>query len=305
MRTLCTTNGRVRTAASVDTRICCHQARPSTSAAAPKSRRSFANGVLRNLLRKRDDESLPTLSDDESLTRTQRLAIETSTPNWLLSDLSAGNGAPLASFDDLEAWAHASQERPPITLRINRKRTTRDRVAEELTAHGLSVEPVDGLADALLLERAVARSPRCRDLQTAFGVCRTWARNASRCWRRRRYRTMVSRGASSICALRQVGRALTSPSSLAMVAVLSVEVHARKARLIEQSCARLGHAEAVDVQVADATDATALQGLLESKRLVRWCGRGRRSTRRAPVWAPCAAIRSIVAARPTQKRWTP
>ena len=230
-----------------------------------KSQRSFANGVLRNLLRKRDDESLPTLSDDESLTRTQRLAIETSTPNWLLSDLSTGDGAPLASFNDLEAWAHASQERPPITLRINRKRTTRDRVAEELTAHGLSVEPVDGLADALLLEAgggAVTSLPGFAD--GLWSVQDVGAQCVALLAAPALSDNGEPRRVLDLCAA-PGGKSTHLAELVGDGGVLSVEVHARKARLIEQSCARLGHAEAVDVQVADATDSTALQGLLESK----------------------------------------
>ena len=53
----------------------------------PQAQRKFVNGVLRNLARQRDTLRAP--SEDPTLQPLAALAIETSTPEWLLRNLSS------------------------------------------------------------------------------------------------------------------------------------------------------------------------------------------------------------------------
>ena len=80
----------------------------------PVAQRRFVNGVLRNLARRREVLRSPS---DSALPPLAALAVTTSTPEWLLRALgersSGGEDPLLATFDEVSAWAHATQERPP------------------------------------------------------------------------------------------------------------------------------------------------------------------------------------------------
>ena len=100
-----------------------------------RAQRSFTNGVLRNLARARDAGRLPSPSDDASLSPLEALAIESSMPLWVLKELE-GSGL-LGSFEELRAFAIASQQRPALTLRVNPRRATTDHVVALLADAGV------------------------------------------------------------------------------------------------------------------------------------------------------------------------
>ncbi len=107
------------------------------------------NGLLRACLRRRESlpqgaapwEPLPLPADPAA-----SLALRGSLPHWLATGLLEwlpGDGA--------EAFARAANQPPPLDLRVNRLRATREGVIEALAAAGVSAEPLPGLPWGLCL----------------------------------------------------------------------------------------------------------------------------------------------------------
>ncbi len=102
--------------------------------------KGLVNGVLRNFLRRRDD-LLADLEHDP-VTRW-------SMPRWLLDTWRQ---------DWPDAWqqiARCANDYPPLVLRINRQRTTRDQYLALLQAAGLQADSVAGAEDAVVLAQAM------------------------------------------------------------------------------------------------------------------------------------------------------
>lgn len=92
----------------------------------------FVNGVLRNVIRK-----LPTLRwPDPDREGTKALAILHSHPEWLVREWTEGFG-PQEAVRLMEA----SNRIPPLTVRVNTLKATRDELAEALAAEGVKTEP--------------------------------------------------------------------------------------------------------------------------------------------------------------------
>ena len=88
----------------------------------------FVNGVLRNLLRRKNSEAQAPSTDDSSAT----LATELSHPEWLVQRWLAEFG-----LSDATALMRANNERAPLVLRANRLRCGRDELLARLRAHGI------------------------------------------------------------------------------------------------------------------------------------------------------------------------
>lgn len=91
----------------------------------------FVNGCLRELARQKAEDKLPPLPLDPVL----RLAVETSHPAWMAGRLAESYG-----FDRASELLHASDQAPPLTLRVNALRLRRDELAGRLHKAGLHVE---------------------------------------------------------------------------------------------------------------------------------------------------------------------
>jgi len=76
-------------------------------------------------------------------------AVAHSVPDWLHARLSTDWPAAL------DTLLVQQNERAPMTLRVNRRRTEPQAMAEALAAEGIATKPLTGWADALVLEKPV------------------------------------------------------------------------------------------------------------------------------------------------------
>jgi 16S rRNA (cytosine967-C5)-methyltransferase len=104
--------------------------------------RGFANGVLRALARLGPPWPLPTGTDRSSV------AIRTSHPDWIVDTIMDAYG------DDAIATLELDDEPPPVTLRVNRLRTSPEEVMAELRGAGVEVERGTLLPDALVVRHS-------------------------------------------------------------------------------------------------------------------------------------------------------
>ena len=103
----------------------------------------FVNAVLRSFARRAPREREPAAPRDPL----EALATRCSFPTWLAARWVAAFGR-----EEAEALMRASNERPPLTLRANALRTTRDALAERLAAEeGLAVRPTRHAPEGLVV----------------------------------------------------------------------------------------------------------------------------------------------------------
>ncbi|HEY3368589.1 MAG TPA: 16S rRNA (cytosine(967)-C(5))-methyltransferase RsmB [Symbiobacteriaceae bacterium] len=109
----------------------------------------FVNGVLRNFLRK-----LPTLPwPDPAEDPVGALSVLHSHPEWLVEAWSGRYGT-----EEAIRLMEASNRVPPLTIRANRTKGTREQVAEALAAEGVKTEPAPLSPDGLIVHDLTAVS---------------------------------------------------------------------------------------------------------------------------------------------------
>lgn len=106
--------------------------------------RGLVNGVLRNFLRQR--ETLSAALADDAVARAQH-------PDWWLAHLQA------AYPQDWPAIVAAGNEPPPMALRVNLRRCSRDEYQARLAAAGIPATPVGEAGLALAKPLPVERLP--------------------------------------------------------------------------------------------------------------------------------------------------
>ncbi len=99
----------------------------------------LVNGVLRALLR----EEPPEVRGRDDI---ETLSIRYSHPRWLVEEFAGRLG-----LEGAEALLEADNRQPPTTAQVNTLKTTPERLAEELRAAGVEVEPHPWLSGCLLL----------------------------------------------------------------------------------------------------------------------------------------------------------
>ncbi|WP_290634295.1 16S rRNA (cytosine(967)-C(5))-methyltransferase RsmB [Aquisalimonas sp.] len=129
----------------LDTRIPEHAAVSETVAAARTLGRRWAGGLVNAVLRRclREREALKAGWQSEDTARYAH-------PRWLLDAYRD------AWPHDWQALADANNQRPPMTLRVNRRHTTRAAYHQALRDSGLAAEPHPLADDALVLDEPVA-----------------------------------------------------------------------------------------------------------------------------------------------------
>ena len=119
-----------------------------TRGAKKQSATGFVNAVLRSTLRNRQRLPLPERPDDpvdreRALTY---LGVTHSHPDWLAARWLARYG-----FHDAERWVRFNNETPPLTIRANRLRVTRDQLAASLARDEVATEPTQFAPDGLIV----------------------------------------------------------------------------------------------------------------------------------------------------------
>ena len=118
---------------------------------------ALVNAVLRNLLRRKEDFSLPIEFDDPAVS----IAVNTSHPKWLVRRW-------IERFGENEALllARANNAVPPMTLRVNTLKTSREELLEMLTLNGIAAAPTISSPDGIRLKdvRAYSDLSFCRGL---------------------------------------------------------------------------------------------------------------------------------------------
>jgi 16S rRNA (cytosine967-C5)-methyltransferase len=106
----------------------------------------FVNAVLRETLRNRHRLPLPVRPDDSSnlTAAVQYLGITHSHPDWLVSRWLDRYGLANA-----ERWVQFNNETPPLTIRANRLRLTREQLAAALVQDEIETEPTPYAPDGL------------------------------------------------------------------------------------------------------------------------------------------------------------
>jgi 16S rRNA (cytosine967-C5)-methyltransferase len=103
----------------------------------------LVNAVLRNYLRRRDTISFPDISTNP----TAAIATRHSQPEWLVEQWIEQLGV-----SEAQQLAEASSQQPPLTLRVNTLRSTRDELIQEFEQQGIEATPCrfspDGIAIA-------------------------------------------------------------------------------------------------------------------------------------------------------------
>lgn len=107
------------------------------------SAKNLINAILRRFLR----EGKPLFLPDPQKDRAAYIKAAYSCPEWLYSRWVGQYGA-----DTAEALAKAALEKPPLTLRVNRLKTTVASLCEKLRGEGAEAEPHPWLSDAVIIK---------------------------------------------------------------------------------------------------------------------------------------------------------
>jgi 16S rRNA (cytosine967-C5)-methyltransferase len=119
-----------------------------TRGARKQSASGFVNAVLRTMLRQRRHLPLPARPESSSDrgAAVQYLGITHSHPDWL-----AARWLERYGLDAAEAWVRFNNETPPLTVRANRLRLSRDQLRTALADHGVETEPTRFAPDGLFV----------------------------------------------------------------------------------------------------------------------------------------------------------
>jgi 16S rRNA (cytosine967-C5)-methyltransferase len=107
-----------------------------------RGRGALVNAILRNYLRKRDGIALP----DQSKDAVSHLAVACSHPRWLLEKWIA-----LFGEEEAECLCHANNVIPPVTVRINTLKTSRQTLLADMRNRGWKATAASYAPDAVHL----------------------------------------------------------------------------------------------------------------------------------------------------------
>ena len=196
----------------------------------------YVNGLLRSVAREKGKISLP---ED----KTERMSVEYSCPQWLTEKLVCQYGA-----DTCEKILKASQEKFPVSLRVNRLRATAEELQKRLETEGITALPDPNHPYRLLVEGAlnVAESQAYRD--GLYSIQNSSSMAAIEMLSPKPGDTILD-----LCAAPGGKTAYAAELMENRGKVVAFDIHPHKTKLIAKSAKRLG-ISIVEVSVQDATE---------------------------------------------------
>ncbi len=194
------------------------------------------NGVLRNVLR----AGMPHFAEIEPAAK--RISIETSHPQWLVE-----RWIELFGPEETLQICQLNNTPAPVTVRINRTKTTREEAIELLLDQGVTAKPSTVAPDGLEIERGSVQKTDLIDrgylsLQDESSMLVARALGAE-----------ASDHVLDSCAA-PGGKAMHIAEGLTTGTLQALDLHPHKIKLIEQQATRLGlttvQAEALDARKA-------------------------------------------------------
>lgn len=233
----------------------------------------FTNGVLRQLARLRESGTLP---DPYKMIAQplQALATATSHPLWMIESVAKQLGPEQA-----RQWAEHNNQSPPLSLRINRLKISREAYAARLTEAGYEVEIPAGFPDTVWI-RGAGSVPALPGYDAGEFVVQDAAATLVG------YLAAPEPGSFTLDVCAAPGGKSTHLGELTgdQGTVLATDVHPGKARLIAENAQRLG-LKSVHAAVLDATDVQAIAALLQHHK--------RREVDLAVIDAPCSGLGTL------------
>lgn len=202
----------------------------------------FVNGVLRNLIRKLPTLAWPDPADDPD----EALAVAHSYPTWLVAHWRERYGQ-----DEAIRLLEAGNQVPPLTVRANRLKATREQVAEALAAEGVKTEPtryspqglvIHDLTSASYLDRLKAMKQGLFTVQDESSMLVAKVLDPQPGW------TVIDVAAAPGGKSTHLAELMENQGQ-----VIAVDIHAHKVELIVQNAQRLG-AEIVQGVCMDARE---------------------------------------------------
>jgi len=234
----------------------------------------FVNGVLRNFLRR-----LPTLPwPDPAADPVGALAVQHSHPEWLVRQWSDRFGQ-----EDAVRLMEASNRVPPLTVRVNMLKATREQVAEALAAEGIKTEPTPHSPFGLIIHELTSASylDKLKPMKAGhFTVQDESSMLVAPVVAPQPGQTVIDAAAAPGGKTTHMAELMENQGR-----VIAVDVHPHKVELVEQNARRLG--------------ATIIEGLCADAREI-----GQKMPGRADAVlcdAPCSGLGTL--ARRPDARW--
>jgi len=197
----------------------------------------YANAVLRRLSETRSPAPLPSREVDP----VGYIAAASAHPRWMVE-----RWAKWLGFEEAEKLCAANQQQAPATVRVARRKATREEAMRALAEAGIESRPGEYSPDALVLAPG---APPALDIE---GHDRGLFQAQDEAAQLVSLFAAPPRGASVLDACAAPGGKACHLAELGAAEVLAVDLHARKAKQIEETAHRLG----LDNLRALAADAT-------------------------------------------------
>lgn len=189
----------------------------------------FVNGVLRNFLRRLPELKWPDPAED----RITALAVQHSHPAWLVQEWTERFGR-----EEAAQLLEAGNQVPPLTVRVNTLKATREEAAAALEAEGVHTEPtrhspygliIQGLTSASQLDRLKAMKAGLFTVQDESSMLVGPVVSPEPGW------TVIDMAAAPGGKATHLAELMNNQGR-----VLALDIHPHKIDLIEQNARRLG-----------------------------------------------------------------